>query len=149
MKEYPKRWTVADFDAMCWHDNTVHSIRIINPQDEDDFDLVFDLDYILEWIPVEGWFEFVVAPALLTFHGADKAKLNLTLYSKQNLEIDRIEWEDITPEPERKAGYRKWLFRIYLHFQSDPITLEAYGFTQVLTKEPVVQNSPRLEDTER
>jgi hypothetical protein len=151
MKDYPKRWTNDDFARMSWHDDVVHGIRIRNPDDETyDFELVFDLDYILEWVPAGGGFDFVVAPALLVFHGVNDLKFNFNLSYKQSIQINGVDREEITTEPERKAGLRKWRFRIHLHHdQADAVTFEAMGFTQELTKDPVVPERQWLEDGER
>jgi hypothetical protein len=149
MKEYSKQWANADFENMCWHDNHIHGIRIRNPKEGYDFDIVFDLDYILEWITVGSFFQFVVAPATLTFHGAHKVRFDVTLNFKQSLDIERVDRDEITNDAERKAGYRKWLFQIHFHDQTNPISLEASGFTQVLTKAPILSDSLLLEDEQR
>jgi hypothetical protein len=150
MKEYPKKWSDDDFDRMCWHDNVVHCIRIRNPYEGYDFDLVLDLDYILEWVPTEGPFDFIVAPALLVFHDVNALKFNFALSYKESIRINKVDREEITTEPERKSGLRKWRFRIHLHHeQQDAVTFEALGFTQELVKKPVVSERPWLEDKER
>jgi hypothetical protein len=151
MKEYPKKWSDNDFDGMSWHDNVVHGIRIRNPDDDTyDFDLVLDLDYIVEWVPVGVGFDFVVASALLAFHGVNGLKFNFGLSYKESIQINGIDREEITTEAETKHGLRKWRFRIHLHHQQqDAVTFEAMGFTQELTKTPMIPARQWLEDNER
>src|SRR3989304_4763131 len=80
MKDYPTKWTDLDFESLSWHDNVVHGIRLRNPHEGYDYDLVFDIDHILEWIETPSrFFQFIVAPATLTFRGVDKLKFNLDL----------------------------------------------------------------------
>jgi hypothetical protein len=136
---------------MSWHDNIVHGIRIRNPDDETyDFDLMLDLDYILEWLPVENTFDFVIAPAILVFHSVNHLKFNFKLSYKEDIGIDWIDREEITTESDLKAAIRIWRFRIHLHNeQPDTITFKAMGFTQELTKAPVVSQRMWLEDVER
>jgi len=144
MKKYPKKWTHIDFDAMSWHDNRVHGIRINNPPEGYDFDLILEINYILEWIKVEDSFRFVVAPATLTFHGVDKARLDLTLIYKQNLNIDRVERQEIAKEAAKKTGVQKWLFQVHFYDQANPISVASTGFTQELTTVPALTEHQAL-----
>ena len=60
MPSLPKSlWTEDDFDVMGWHDNAVHAWAW-EPSDGDrpwDNTLMFDLDYIVEWVhpDEDGW----------------------------------------------------------------------------------------------
>ena len=50
-------WTEADFEKMSWHDSRVHAMAFL----PDEFEIVFDIDYILKWIclgPDETNFKF-------------------------------------------------------------------------------------------
>lgn len=136
---YKTEWTEHDFDGLSWHDNRVHGLRIRNPVDTYDFDLLLDIDYILDWIkPADGRpLQFVVAPAVLAFHGVDKLLIDVRLSYKEELTIDEIRRSDLGAGSEQKAGSYGW----HIALQSIPgrpnrICFESRGFTQRLTKEP-------------
>jgi hypothetical protein len=59
-------WTEADFEVMGWHDSQIHAMAFF----PEEFELVFDIDYIFEWIdpqPNETYYKFWIAPATLVF----------------------------------------------------------------------------------
>lgn len=138
---------------MSWHDNTVHGIRLRNPDEGYDFDLILDLDYILEWIQTPpNTFRFAVAPATLTFSGVDKLSIDVRLSHKESLIIDRIKREEITTEPEQKAGLRRYAWTISVHSsfeKQSQITFESPGYRQVLRRPPVIADQQGLDDDER
>jgi len=148
MKEHANKWSNDDFEDMCWHDNRVHGVKIHNPHEGYEYDIVFLIDHILEWIEMDGRFRFRVAPATLAFHGAHNAKIDVVLNYKQSLDIDRIERQDISSDAEKKAGYTRYLFSIHFHQQINGITLEACGFTQSLTRAPILMDRQSFDDTE-
>jgi hypothetical protein len=148
MKEYPKRWTDEDFESMSWHDNHVHGMRILNPYEGYDFDLVLDIDHILEWMKTGKYFKFMVAPATLTFHDVDKLIIDLGLSYKEHLVIDSIEREEITAEYGRRFRWRINIQSL-MGGKKNTIAFNVHGFTQKLTKEPVGPTGGWLEDGER
>ena len=148
MQEHADKRSNDDFEDMCWHDNRVHGVKIHNPREGWEYDIVFLIDHILEWIEMDERFRFWVAPATLAFHGAHNAKIDVVLTYRQHLDIDRIEREEISSGAEKKAGYTKYLFTIYFHNQINAITLEANGFTQSLTGVPILMNHQSFDDNE-
>ena len=44
-----KIWTEDDFDIMSWHDSKVYGIGF----DEENFKLLLDIDYIIDWVKPE------------------------------------------------------------------------------------------------
>jgi len=150
-KEYATRWTNDDFAEMSWHDVRIRGIGFHNPQDPQVFDVSFEIDYILEWICNGTFYQFVVAPATLTFHSANKIHLDMVMGYKEDLNIDRIERVELTTASENAVGYRRWLFEIHLHDQVTPISLEATGYTQSLRGAPRLQDgqSPDDDSTEQ
>jgi hypothetical protein len=149
MQEHSKKWKDDDFDGMSWHDNHVRSVRISNPRENYDYDLILDLDYILEWIHRGGTFDYRIAPAILIFHIVDNVKFDFQLYFKDDIEISSIERQDITPEPEKKLGLRKWHFTIHLQVKDGSISFDARSFEQELRREPRVVDRQLLDETER
>jgi hypothetical protein len=70
-------WTNADFEIMGWHDATVWAMAVVS----DDFELIFDIDYILRWIdpvPPDPSFSFWVSPATLVFEGVQTLRWKWT-----------------------------------------------------------------------
>lgn len=150
---YKSEWTEHDFDGLSWHDNRIHGIRICNPEDAYDFDLLLDIDYILDWIkPADGrLLQFVVAPAILTFHGVDKLLTDVSLSYKEEFTIDEIRRSDLGAGSEHKAGSYGWHIALQsIAGRQNRICFEARGFTQRLTKEPSrPSTSQSLEDEAR
>lgn len=140
--EIPTEWTDADFDSMGWHDNTIHGISISNPSEGYDFDLTFEIDYILEWISTaEEPYKFSVSPATLTFKDVDKLKYDIELGYKESMIIDEI-------TRQKNPGFNN--YRWIIHIQSvggrdNKIEFDASGFKQVLTSEPLITKSQDLE----
>jgi len=60
-------YTEAEFDRVSWHDNHIYGVQISMgdiEQDDGRSDLVFDIDYIVEWVcEADGCCQFRVAPA--------------------------------------------------------------------------------------
>jgi hypothetical protein len=142
-------WSDANFDAWRWHDNTIHGIRISNPSEGYAFDLILDIDFILEWISTpEKHYKFSVAPAILTFNAVDKFNCDIELNYKESMTIDRIERIEITTENQRKTGIRNFRWEIHLHSQSgrdNKMSFNASGFKQLLTCEPKITTRQDLE----
>ncbi len=40
-------WTDLDFENMGWHDSRIHSVAF-----GENFELIFDIDYIFKWLSV-------------------------------------------------------------------------------------------------
>lgn len=148
MQEHANKWSNGDFEDMCWHDNRVHGVKIHNPREGYDYDIIFMIDYILEWVKTDDRFKFWVAPATLAFHGAHNAKIDVLLNYKQSLDIDRIEREETSSDAEKKAEYTKYRFTIHFHNQISTISLEANGFSQVLTSAPILIDRQSIHDNE-
>lgn len=64
-------WSDADFDAMGWHDVTIHGLCVQPGVSDDSLPrLLLDIDYIVRWVrPVapETHFGFWIAPSTLVF----------------------------------------------------------------------------------
>lgn len=150
---YRKEWTEDDFDSLSWHDNELHGIRLHNPEDEFRFDLILDIDHILNWqLEPGGFFRFSLAPALLIFHDVKKLECHFMLTYKEHMSISRIARESLAGSSGSYTDTRFW--RWYVHLQPDVsptmmITVEAAGFTQRLTKAPIETSRQSLEDHER
>ena len=150
MKEHPSKWGNDDFEQISWHDNDIHGIRLRNPYENYDFDLILDIDHILDWIPTGPNFRYVVSPALLTFQGVSKLKVNFELEYKQKMTILDIDREEAVSRVVKGTVFREWRFRIHLiPMQQDAIVFHAVGFTQQLTAPPAGREHYWLEEEER
>ena len=144
------RWSTEDFDKMSWHDVHVHALRIVkNDEDTGTADIVFDIDYILEWRQDGGSFKFVVARAELKFHEASDLKLALD-YVENNagmcaFSIDGIERRSIT----FPNGYTSYRWRMEVNWPSGFVEFQSPGFTQLIVGQHHVQGSPWLTPSQR
>ena len=135
---------------MSWHDVHVHAFQIVqNDGDNGTADLVFDIDYILEWRKSNGAFNFVVAQAQLRFREA--ADLRFSLDYVQNsagmcaFSIDGIEREAIT-FVNGNTSYR-WKMRV--NWPSGFVEFRSPGFTQVVVGTHHQQSSQWLAPSQR
>lgn len=150
MLSYRRQWAEADFDLLSWHDNVIHGIRLYNPEADDQFDLILDIDHILHWEEKsDGSFAFYVAPALLTFHLVDNLECTWNLRYKEQLAIDRIVREPVMRRPSLIPSYR-WVIHLNAYTGAcGVISFDAVGFTQRLTKDPIKTLSQCLEHDQR
>jgi hypothetical protein len=122
-------YTDEDFETMSWHDNTVYSMDF--PDSKYFFSLY--LDYILEWRKIENsGFDFLIAPAVLTFENVSDLKVELDFYQTA-LEIDEIQKIGSCISPNRKMILYNYEV---VFFDQGTIRFTASGFTQKLTAEP-------------
>jgi hypothetical protein len=142
---YPSVWKDDDFESLCWHDNRIHGISFICPDEGYEYDLVLDIDYIVEWVKKPGGqLKFAVAPANLVFHQVGKLLIEARLVYREVPQIDRIDRKDVSPA----AGPKTYQYSIFLHSLSgatNRIIVESAAFEQKLRKSPVLQDSQWLE----
>jgi hypothetical protein len=132
-------WTNADFDVMGWHDSVIWGMAIV----ADDFELMFDIDYIFQWVnpvPPEQFFRFWVAPATLVFHGVQHIRMNMDLQYIQLIEVADIHREGPIASPD--GSLTNWSWKVEL--QQGDIEFEATGFTQYVRKAPAFADLQNL-----
>jgi hypothetical protein len=151
MESYLDAWTERDFDSLSWHDCNVHGIRFHNSVEGYNFDLVLDIDEILEWFKTpQGRVNFVVAPALLTFRNVDELVIDLELAYKEDLEVDSIEREDTCVQGETGSENFRWIIRFHsLAGHKNQFRFRSGGFALRLTGQPRKTECQRLQDHER
>jgi hypothetical protein len=133
-------WNDADFEAMGWHDCTIHALRF-DQDGQYQSDLVLDLDYIFEWLLTPaGSYNFRVAPALLRFQNVDNLRIRMALRFKQTAQINEVT---------RSASH--WLigFRGYPNQEISGIEFDATGYIQELSRSPIVVSRQCLTWSER
>jgi hypothetical protein len=126
-------WSTSDFDAMSWHDVHCYGFRLADQDpDRGTADIIFDIDYILEWTNVGQGLTFAVAQASLRFHEASDLRLSLDYkvptagmcpFSLAGIERRRI----IYP-----TGAQSFEWELDINWPIGRIAFEAPRFTQVL-----------------
>jgi len=136
-------WTDADFEAMNWHDATVHAIAL-EPAPPHPGRLLADLDYIVERVPPEAPAAepgFWVCPATLVFGEARDLAADINRPgSSFELTLDAI----LRSGPDEDGVF---VWNLVGHLLS--IGLRASGFTQYLRRAPVHSPRQRLSVGER
>ena len=136
-------WTEADFEVMGWHDCQIHAMAFF----PENFELVFDIDYLFEWIdpqPNETFFKFWVAPATLVFNNVYDVELEIDSHNV-NLEIDNIKRDDESL-PHNAEFIRKeseWLWTI--ECQEGEIRFRSVGYQQFIRTAPHLTQSQTLD----
>jgi hypothetical protein len=128
-------WTTADFERMGWHDATIHALAFA----PDTFEILFDLDYILQWIhrtPPERYFSFWIAPATLVFENVSDVRIEIT---NRYLTLQDIQRSDEQTTP---SGLAQWLWT--LNGNEGTISLRSTGFVQYFRRVPICTASQQL-----
>jgi hypothetical protein len=152
--------TETDFDKVSWHDCHLWGFELHRGEpDEDDWtsDLVFHLDYIVEWLcGVDRRMSFRIAPARLTFHGVTDLKLAIDWGQSgfqvvpAQVTINRISREQITDQKVfLDRPYYRWTIELHQTLTKGGIEFGAVGFTQTLLADPVVKAQQSLTLRER
>lgn len=130
-------WTERDFDVMNWHDAVVHALSIDTR--EYDYELILDVDYILEWIkPVapDNYYSFVIAPATIIFSGVWDIKTDLA--TRESV-LEPIRIQDIQRENQRNITNSEivtWDWTISLI--QGTIRFNGSGYTLYLRRKPIL-----------
>jgi len=147
-------YTEADFDRLSWHDCHIWAVEL-RAGDSDDQDwtseLVFDIDYIVEWIcGVGSGGQFRVAPATIVFHGVTDPRIDIDWgcsgfqASLHPVSIGSVERELIQNQ---KVFLDRpyYIWKIHLNWpDTSEIVFGAVGFIQTLRAEPVLTGKQYL-----
>ena len=145
----PTQQTNDDFPNLSWHDNHIYGIHFaIQGWDAG---LVFDIDYIVEWVcGVDGGAQFQVVPATLRFHNVTDLKLDIDWgdsgfqVALHEVSIDQIKRERITNQKIcLDRPYYRWTIETNFP-RPGSITFGADNFTQTLRADPVTQDEQKL-----
>ena len=150
-------FTEADFDRLSWHDNPVYGFFIDNDVTQWKSDLVFDIDYMVEWLCGVGkTVQFRIAAATLTFHDATDLKVNVDWGDTgQQVAISEMTLDRIARQRVEKQlvcldrPYYRWTLRLNSPRPGGEISFGASGFTQVLRQEPAVCDEQKLKPSAR
>ena len=140
-------WTDEQFDEMSWHDNCVHALRIvegINGAGE----LIFDLDYILEWIEAEEGFRFRILPVTLKFREVTDLRISLD-YATPTIALGPFSIHAIERKIEQRERYAAQVWKLLINSPIGEITFESQGFEQRSVGAPQISNGQWLSPAER
>lgn len=146
-----KIFTNENFEEISLHDNKIHGVQFCVDHEKFQSDVVFDIDYIVEW-ECDSKCEFIVAPATLRFHNVTDLNLSINWGDSgfQNsvsgpfiLELKREPAETKM----RIDKYYRW--EIVCNNEKHNISFGASGFTMKLQSEPVASDEQYLGVEER
>jgi hypothetical protein len=141
-------WTNEKFESMSWHDNHVHSFRIVEGE-HGAGELLLDLDYITEWLPSEeGGFRFKVVPAILRFSDVTALRLSLD-YAAATAALGPFALHVIERRTEMRSSYSAQVWTLRINWPVGEISFEASGFEQHSTGPEVVTDRQWLRPGER
>ena len=123
-------WTEADYENMSWHDCHVHGFEILEGI-HGEGELTLDIDYITEWRSgANGKYQFVIAPARLTFKGVSQLQMELDYKTPTAglvpFSISNISRTEVTRHP----GHATSEWNIGINWPEGRIYFEAHGFIQ-------------------
>jgi hypothetical protein len=127
-------WTNDDYHESFWHDNKVHAMAF----DDKGLQLLFDIDYIVQWIQKGKHFEFWIAPCTLVFDNVQNIEMDL---EDSSLTIDSMLRTAITPTAfsDHRPEY-DW----DMVGTSGEIWFRSTGYTQYARRQPVLTRSQNL-----
>jgi hypothetical protein len=142
--------TEEDFDRLCWHDCHIWgmSFRAGEPELNDwTSDFVLDIDFICEWCCTNPNGRFRVSPAFLAFHGVQSPQITIN-WGESSL-AHPLSMEEICREGIAQSslapGKTNYLWQIKLNWpEGGMIKFSAFGFTQTLRTEPVLNDEQFL-----
>jgi hypothetical protein len=143
--------TTDDFGNTQWHDNAIHAIRIVEGEDGCAGELIFDIDFIVEWLELKNdAFSFRVAPSDLTFHEVSDLVISVDYASStaavQPMTIHEIHREVLT----YPNGCSAYAWKIEINWpRKSFITFQSKGFTQIQRKQPITSGAQYLSASER
>lgn len=141
------KWTHEQFSEMSWHDNHVHGFRLVEGQNGAGT-LIFDLDYILEWMCEPDGTKFRIVPVDLIF--LDVCDLRVALdYATPTAALGPFSIHSIERFSEPRTRYVAELWKISINWPKGEITFEATGYEQHATGAVVLNDSQHLSPVQR
>ena len=144
-------WTDKDFDELSWHDNAIHGFRILEGPDNCGGTLVFDIDFILEWLKdADNSFVFRVAPADLMFSQVSDLVISVD-YATATAAVQPMAIHEIRREIVAfPTGHTSYKWQIEINWPPNGmISFQADGFSQTLRISPVDHGAQYLSPSER
>ena len=139
-------WTDSDFESLNWHDVPVYGFHFESfSDDEGTSDVVFDIDYILDWIKARDSLKFSMCRAELRFLGVFGFQANLD-YATPTAGMCPFSIHEIVREtPSNVATNVLSSWKIAINWPPGEISFQATGFRQKLVGEPQLRGEQRLD----
>ncbi|RYY00806.1 MAG: hypothetical protein EOO53_21235 [Gammaproteobacteria bacterium] len=136
-------WTEEDFDTMGWHDSLVYGISF-----GENFQLLFDIDYIFKWVLTGKTYHFWVSPCTLVFENVYDLKFDLE-FSGIELEIDDVTRDN--PQRPKNADFigRDVEMDWVIETQQGTISFKSIGYKQYVRQLPRYLPTQAIERIER
>ncbi|GAB2811096.1 hypothetical protein [Ferruginibacter profundus] len=136
-------WTEKDFDTMGWHDSIVYAISF-----GENFQLLFDIDYIFKWVLTGKTYHFWVSPCTLVFENVYDLKFDLE-FSGIELEIDDITRKN--PQRPNNADHigRDIEMDWFIETQQGTISFKSVGYKQYVRQLPSYLPTQTIEINDR
>ncbi|MBS1744988.1 MAG: hypothetical protein JST21_02335 [Bacteroidetes bacterium] len=138
-------WTESNFDQMGWHDSKIYAVAFGIKE----YELCFDIDYILEWInpqETEDHFKFMVVPATLVFRNVHDLKINFSLVE---VTIEDI-YRDNPVQPKNYVHIKEeneydWI----IETNNGEVSFKSVGFNQYARQKPRLLDNQSIDFVER
>jgi len=128
---------------MQWHDNPIHAITYI-----DNFEIVFDIDYIFEWILKGKKYIFWIAPCTLIFENVYDLIFDVGP-TTPGMIIDFITKENPQKPKNSEHINRDIEFDWTIGMQEGTISFKSVGYKQFVRENPKLLATQKLESKER
>lgn len=143
-------WTEIDFENMGWHDCHIYGL-IFEPSNQDGFtsNLLFDIDYIFDWIhpvPPKQNFSFWVSPCTLIFEDTFGLTINI---DRRGGTTDMLEIADLYLVDKVEQEANKWIYEWNIDLQEGRINFKSTGFKQIVRRQPIHSGVQVLDKTQR
>jgi len=139
--------TEFDFDTMDWHDSVIYALSLGKKNE-----LVFDIDYIFQWVDPIGErenYKFWVSPCTLVFENVYALKFDIEVTEPFEIEISDISYNN--PQKPKNAEFIKcdveydWT----IETNQGEITFKSIGYKQFTRLKPVLQDRQKIEIEKR
>ncbi|MEP2510417.1 MAG: hypothetical protein ABJH72_13725 [Reichenbachiella sp.] len=130
-------WNQDDFDQMGWHDSHVYALAFKN----ENFELIFDLDYITEWVhpnETETYFKFWVAPTTLVFKNVHS--LNIDLDDSLEILIEEIKRDN----PVKAINAQQLEYDWRIETSNGLISFKSVGYVQFIRELPELISTQKI-----
>ena len=127
-------WTDEDFNAMNWHDNSIHAICF-----DEDSKLILDIDYIFKWVLSKDkkHYKFWIAPCTLIFEFVHEIELQS---SWTQLIIDNITRENPKQLNQSEQLKYDWIIETTV----GELSFKSTGFKQYVRQQPKLVSAQQL-----
>jgi hypothetical protein len=137
---------------MGWHDARIHAFGCIERPDTkfgDAADVVFDIDYIFQWVKPDDteYYSFWVAPCTLQFSFVYEFKSTLEIQNNEAFHV--LEIADIHCLGKKQDAQGQTCYRWKIELREGEITFSSYGFKQYVRQPPRLVRGQYLSFKER